>query len=94
MKSKERTKVETTYAHAAQIFCEMLGQVCHKEFYDNIHTTFQEVNLSSSFPVLITGICRPCETCNLLSLLRPFSKQLSQEYRQAWRQVLFKSGEH
>ena len=43
MKSKERTNLETIYAHAAQIFCEMLGQVCHKEFYDNPHTNFQEV---------------------------------------------------
>jgi hypothetical protein len=48
MKSKERTKLETTYAHAAQIFCEMLGQVCHGQFYEN---TLYEVSrgcLSSS----------------------------------------------
>ena len=43
MKSKKRTDLETTYAHAAQIFCEMLGQVCHKELYENVHTNFQEV---------------------------------------------------
>ena len=93
MKSKERTKLETTYAHAAQIFCEMLGQVCHKEFYENTHTNFQEVVYPLP-PVLTTGICRPCETCNVLSLLCPFSKQLSQEYCQGWRQILCKSGEH
>lgn len=49
MKSKERTKMETTYAHAAQIFCEMLGQVCHEKFYENRHTEYQEV----VFPLLI-----------------------------------------
>ena len=49
MKRKQRTKLETTYAHAAQIFCEMLGQVCHKEFYDNPYTTFQEVGISLRF---------------------------------------------
>jgi hypothetical protein len=43
MKSKERTKVETVYAHAAQIYCEMLGQVCHEKFYRNTHTEYQEV---------------------------------------------------
>jgi len=48
MKSKERTKLETTYAHAAQIFCEMLGQVCHGEFYQNTYMKYQEV----IFPLL------------------------------------------
>ena len=43
MKRKERTKLETTYAHAAQIFCEMLGQVCHEKFYENTYTKYQEV---------------------------------------------------
>jgi hypothetical protein len=43
MKSKERTKVETIYAHAAQIYCEMLGQVCHEKFYRNTQTKYQEV---------------------------------------------------
>ena len=41
MKSKERTKPETTYAHAAQLFCEMLGQVCLEKFYKNKHTEYQ-----------------------------------------------------
>jgi len=43
MKSKKRTSLETMHAHAAQIFCEMLGQVCHEKFYENNHTKFQEV---------------------------------------------------
>ena len=43
MKKKKLIKLETTYTHAAQIFCEMLGQVCKDEFYENPHTEYQEV---------------------------------------------------
>jgi len=43
MKSKERIKLETTYAHTAQIFCKTLRQVRHKEFYENTHTNFQAI---------------------------------------------------
>jgi len=42
MKCKVCIKLETTYAQAVQIFCEMLRQVYHKEF-ENTHTNFQEV---------------------------------------------------
>jgi len=35
---------ETTVAkHSAQVFAEMLGQVCHEEFYKNATAEYQEV---------------------------------------------------
>lgn len=42
-KHKSRNNKDIIYRHAAQIFAEMLGQVCHKEFYDNTETEYQEV---------------------------------------------------
>ena len=42
-KHKSRNNKDIIYRHAAQIFAEMLGQVCHKEFYDNAATEYQEV---------------------------------------------------
>jgi len=33
----------TANRHAAQIFAEMLGQVCHPEFYEDLENDFQEV---------------------------------------------------
>ena len=42
-KHKSRNNKDIIYRHAAQIFAEMLGQVCHKEFYDNAVTDYQEV---------------------------------------------------
>ena len=53
MKNKECTKVETTYAHA-QIFCEPLRQVCHKEFHDETHTNFRKV----VFPFVTVSVSR------------------------------------
>lgn len=29
--------------HAAQILCEMLGQICHSRYYKNDNTEYQEV---------------------------------------------------
>ena len=48
MKHRVR-KVEAVHQrHAAQIYAEMLGQVCHKGLYEpNIHG-FQEVNPCSN----------------------------------------------
>jgi len=43
------TSLETTYAHAAQICCEMLGQVCHSAFYNNANTEYEEVYNHSNF---------------------------------------------
>jgi hypothetical protein len=31
------------YEYAGQIFCEMLGQTCYPEFYENNQTEYQEV---------------------------------------------------
>src|SRR5436305_7094362 len=37
---------ETTVAkHSAHVFAEMLGQVCHEEFYKNAMSEYQEVPL-------------------------------------------------
>ena len=34
---------DTANRHAAQIFTEMLGQVCHKEYYELLENEYQEV---------------------------------------------------
>ena len=35
---------ETKLAHAAQIYGEMLGQICHVKYYNNPDTQYQEVS--------------------------------------------------
>ena len=40
---------ELSYATGGQIFCEMLGQTCYKEFYENDEMKYQEVLISSHF---------------------------------------------
>src|SRR5947207_9189287 len=43
-------KSETVHQrHAAQIYAEMLGQVCHKDLYEPNINGFQEVNSHSMF---------------------------------------------
>jgi hypothetical protein len=49
-KHASRHDPDTVRKHAAQIFAEMLGQVCHKEFYENSLTKNQEVSLLPSSP--------------------------------------------
>ena len=45
-RSKNKDDVELMYQYAGQIFCEMLGQTCYKEFYESLQMEYQEV----SFP--------------------------------------------
>ena len=40
----------TANRHAAQIFAEMLGQVCHPDFYEELENDFQEVNPQGAVP--------------------------------------------
>ena len=40
----------TANRHAGQIFAEMLGQVCHSEFYEALGNDFQEVNPQGAVP--------------------------------------------
>jgi len=47
-KYKGRDCQTTHYYHAAQIFCDMLGQVCTPELFLNDHSKYQEV--TTSFP--------------------------------------------
>jgi hypothetical protein len=42
-KAAKKDDPNLRYRYAGQIFCEMLGQTCHKEFYDNIPGEYQEV---------------------------------------------------
>jgi hypothetical protein len=42
--SKENDE-DTTYREAAQIFAEMLGQVCHPEFYEQMDNEYQDVGI-------------------------------------------------
>ena len=40
--AKEKDE-DTANRHAAQIYAEMLSQVCHPEFYDEMENEYQEV---------------------------------------------------
>jgi len=42
-KHHKRKDEDVVRKHAAQIFCEILGQVCHKIFYENTQMQYQEV---------------------------------------------------
>jgi hypothetical protein len=42
MKRSKENDQDTANRHAAQIFAEMLGQVCHPEFYHELENEFQE----------------------------------------------------
>jgi hypothetical protein len=47
-RSLRKNDIELVYEYAGQIFCEMLGQTCYKEFYENNQMEYQEV-LSFTF---------------------------------------------
>ena len=40
-KASRKDDPELPYQYAGQVFCEMLGQTCHKEFYDNIQESIR-----------------------------------------------------
>jgi hypothetical protein len=44
-KSKRRDDPDLPWEYAGQIFAEMLGQVCYKDFFENPATHYQEVSL-------------------------------------------------
>ena len=44
-KSKRRDDPELPWEYAGQIFAEMLGQVCYKDFFENPAMDYQEVSL-------------------------------------------------
>jgi len=46
-KRKRAKGVEAQWRHAGQVFCEMLGQVCHPEIYATSPAEFVEVILPS-----------------------------------------------
>jgi len=41
-RSRKRDDPDLAYDYAGQIFCEMLGQICHPEFYNNTESEYQE----------------------------------------------------
>ena len=43
-KRKKHSTRMTVAKHSAQVFAEMLGQVCHEEFYKNSTSEYQEVS--------------------------------------------------
>ena len=45
-KSKRRNDPDLPWQYAGQIFAEMLGQVCYKDFYENPRMEYQEVSSS------------------------------------------------
>jgi hypothetical protein len=44
-RSKKKNDADLVYQYAGQIFCEMLGQTCYREFYENTQMEYQEVSL-------------------------------------------------
>jgi len=69
-RSNRKDDIELVYEYAGQIFCEMLGQVCYPEFYENQTMGYQEVRpltLRRGFPLsshinrcrmlIIVGVC-------------------------------------
>ena len=44
-KSKRRDDPDLPWEYAGQIFAEMLGQVCYKNFYENTAMDYQEVSM-------------------------------------------------
>ena len=44
-KHSPRMNKFTVVKHSAQVFAEMLGQVCYKEFYTNATSEYQEVSI-------------------------------------------------
>ena len=42
-RAKRKNDPDLIYEYAGQIFCEMLGQTCYKEFYENRQMEYQEV---------------------------------------------------
>jgi hypothetical protein len=41
---------QVEYQYAGQIFAQMLGQTCHREFYENPEMEYQEVTIASPSP--------------------------------------------
>ena len=67
------------YEYAGQIFCEMLGQTCYSEFYENNQMEYQEVHTLNFIPFLpkilnvMLGICYPRQSLINNHLLRQTS---------------------
>jgi hypothetical protein len=89
-KHAQENNETTACRHAAQIFAEMLGQVCHQQFYDNLGNDYQEVNSPLPSPVCrvvfvrilfdvadMIGIRGPYPSHENPSLLRQTPQQLS-----------------
>ena len=75
----------TANRHAAQIFAEMLGQVCHPEFYEKLHNEYQEV---SPIPTsLTTGFCGSHSAFKHILILRQIAKHLSFSDFKTWRKI-------
>jgi hypothetical protein len=58
-KSRRRGDPELEWEHAGQIFAQMLGQVCYKDFYERDEMEYQEVSILIFYKVdvfLYSGI--------------------------------------
>ena len=65
------------YKYAGQIFCEMLGQTCHKEFYQNYHMEYQEVfPLRSLYSLTLAELRHPRQSLLDHNLLRQTTQHL------------------
>src|SRR5947207_4579172 len=75
-RSKKKDDVELMYEYAGQIFCEMLGQTCYKEFYENVEMEYQEVSLYFHSNLINPGIRNTRQSLFNNDLLRQTSQYL------------------
>jgi hypothetical protein len=47
--SKHKNDPKLLWCYAGQIFCEMLAQICHREYFEHNLRGYQEVSLSLYF---------------------------------------------
>src|ERR1700733_8233873 len=87
-KTKEMAYEETIQRHAGQIFCEMLGQACQKELYQDPATEYQEVIRSQR--ILTSGVCDFLSTHDSIDLLFQTPECISRRNRQTWDKFLKK----
>jgi hypothetical protein len=75
-KHAKKDHEETASHHAAQIFAEMLGQVCRPELYEKLQNQYQEVIFLFHYN-LYQGVCDSYSTFKHLLILCQIAQLLS-----------------
>jgi hypothetical protein len=82
-KRKREKGIQADWRHAGQIFCEMLGQVCHPEIYALDQDEFLEVRRPHMILIRI-GIYNTCPAYRSLFVLLQIPGILSPQYSEIW----------